>query len=178
MAVKIIFSSYHDFSSSDYDATYEKLPDDFKQYVSKKKNYFVSLTPYVILANYGFNIANLVFSPNGKPLLRNLHFSISNKCEYSVVAISDRNIGIDMEIIKSTSFDILKYFHPDEQKYIGHDVERLYQIWTAKEAYLKLNDLTFKEVAALNMLTLKDEFCFVYQRKQDFMICYCQRKEG
>lgn len=96
-----------------------------------------------------------VYNENGKPMLANgaLHFSITHSEDLVAVAVADRPIGIDMEKIR----EILprtakKYFCPEERKYLfghdAHDVDydavpapdvlvRFFEIWTAKEAYIK-----------------------------------------
>ena len=86
---------------------------------------------------------------HGKPYVLNLpaHFNVSHSGDYTVVAISDRPIGIDIEIIKDFSAILAKkLFNEDELKYIsGNSSTRkkslmqksFFEIWTAKEAYLK-----------------------------------------
>lgn len=85
----------------------------------------------------------------GKPYVLNLpaHFNVSHSGDYTVVAISDRPIGIDLEIIRDFSAILAKkYFNEDELKYISGNFSSrkkslmqrcFYEIWTAKEAYLK-----------------------------------------
>lgn len=86
---------------------------------------------------------------HGKPYVLNIpaHFNISHSGNYVVVAISDQPIGIDLEIIEDFSAILAKkVFNDDELKYIseiGYSKkksvmqQRFYEIWTAKEAYLK-----------------------------------------
>lgn len=91
----------------------------------------------------------------GKPLLKDgsYYFNISHCEDIVVAAVSDRPIGIDVERIREISpFIAKKYFSPNEQIYLfGHtprdfDYERVlspearmrfFELWTAKEAYLK-----------------------------------------
>ncbi len=86
---------------------------------------------------------------HGKPYVLNLpaHFNVSHSGNYTVLAVSDAPIGIDLEIIKEFSAILAKkLFSEEELKYIsGKDSKRskgsmqqcFYEIWTAKEAYLK-----------------------------------------
>ena len=86
---------------------------------------------------------------HGKPYVLNLpaHFNVSHSGDYTVVAISDRPIGIDVEVITDFSAILAKkLFNEDELKYIsGTSTTRkkalmqksFFEIWTAKEAYLK-----------------------------------------
>ena len=86
---------------------------------------------------------------HGKPYVLNVpaHFNISHSGNYTVLAISDRPIGIDLEIIKDFSAILAKkLFNDDELRYISEIgsmkkktlmQQCFYEIWTAKEAYLK-----------------------------------------
>lgn len=86
---------------------------------------------------------------HGKPYALNIpaHFNISHSGNYVVVAISDRPIGIDLEMIDDFSAILAKkLFNDDELKYISEIgiknkksamQQHFFEIWTAKEAYLK-----------------------------------------
>ncbi len=100
---------------------------------------------------YGIKKEEIVIKKgeHGKPYVLNVpaHFNISHSGNYVVVAISDKPIGIDLEIIEDFSAILAKkLFNEDELKYIsqiGYSnkksvmQQRFYEIWTAKEAYLK-----------------------------------------
>ena len=95
------------------------------------------------------------YSAEGKPLLANgpLHFSISHSENIVVACVCDVPIGIDVEGLREVDPRIaLRFFTPAELIYVfGHepkDVDfekalppdvrlRFFEIWTAKEAYLK-----------------------------------------
>lgn len=86
---------------------------------------------------------------HGKPYVLNLpaHFNVSHSGKYTILAISDKPIGIDIEIIEEFSAILAKkLFNEDELSYIAgngpsrkkSEMQRsFYEIWTAKEAYLK-----------------------------------------
>lgn len=86
---------------------------------------------------------------HGKPYVLNIpyHFSISHSGDYTVLAISDRPIGVDVEVIRDFSAILARRcFNEGELQYIaGNSPSRkksvmqrcFYEIWTAKEAYLK-----------------------------------------
>ncbi|MBB6714148.1 4'-phosphopantetheinyl transferase family protein [Clostridium gasigenes] len=100
-----------------------------------------------------FNIRNenISFNKNtyGKPYvekIQNFNFNISHSGEFVVVAISEHEIGIDIEKINSIEyFDIAKnFFSNEEVRYIicpneQESLERFYEVWTLKEAYIKFN---------------------------------------
>ena len=81
---------------------------------------------------------------SGKPYLHvhlNFYFNISHTRTAIVVALSDQEIGVDIEKIKQANLAISnKFFTELEQKYIfdSYDKDKaFYEIWTRKEAYLK-----------------------------------------
>ena len=88
----------------------------------------------------------LVKGENGKPYCLNYpyHFNISHSEKYTVVAVSDRPIGVDVEVIRPFSASAAAKFITDQEKdYIVLDDnpdkrnERFFKLWCAKEAYLK-----------------------------------------
>lgn len=94
---------------------------------------------------------DLIFArgEHGKPYVMNIpyHYSISHSGNYAVLAISDHPIGVDVEVIGDFSAILArKCFNESELQYIaGNDPARrksmmqqcFFEIWTAKEAYLK-----------------------------------------
>lgn len=95
------------------------------------------------------------YTPLGKPLLADgsYHFNISHSEDMVVACVNDAPVGIDIEKINDINPKIaLRFFAPAELLYLfGHepkdaDLEkilspdarlRFFEIWTAKEAYLK-----------------------------------------
>lgn len=100
---------------------------------------------------YGISPEKLIFArgDHGKPYVTNIpaHFSISHSGKYTVLAVSDRPIGVDLEIIRDFSaITAHKLFNETELKYIAGTTpsrrkslmrQCFFEIWTAKEAYMK-----------------------------------------
>lgn len=83
-------------------------------------------------------------SKSGKPYLDGLadvHFSISHSDRYLAVAVHDKEIGIDIEVINKARMKVAKrFFMPQEYEFILNADsidEAFYYIWTRKEAYVK-----------------------------------------
>ncbi len=79
-------------------------------------------------------------NPHGKPYLTDypLHISISHSGDYAVCAVSDTEVGIDIQKIRKADFRIAKrYFTSEECEYIGNDNLRFFELWAKKESYLK-----------------------------------------
>lgn len=95
------------------------------------------------------NSKKIQFNKNeyGKPYIENMEkflFNISHSGEYIVVAISDSEVGIDIEEIKDIEYiDIARnFFSSEESDYIigsnkKNGLERFYDVWTLKEAFIK-----------------------------------------
>lgn len=110
---------------------------------------------------YGITeIPEFVYNEFGKPSLPNLpvHFSISHCKDAVACAVSDHNIGIDVESIVPYNPDVARRVcTADELKMLGQssnkDVEFI-KLWTAKEAISKYEgmglSLPFAEIEADN----------------------------
>lgn len=86
------------------------------------------------------NDIEFAVSEHGKPFVKGLdvYFSISHSGDYAVCAISDKEIGIDIEQIRKTNFKASKKFACEtEQDYISTHADGFFEIWTLKEAYFK-----------------------------------------
>ena len=73
----------------------------------------------------------------------NLFFNISHSKDYVVLALSDREVGVDIQEIKPLKADIPKrYFHAKDIEYIDAKeecrLERFTEVWCIKESYSKL----------------------------------------
>ncbi|MFA6843134.1 MAG: 4'-phosphopantetheinyl transferase superfamily protein [Bacilli bacterium] len=98
-----------------------------------------------ILEKY-FGYSNVIIKKDnkGKPYLENIadiYFSISHRDFYITIAISNLNVGIDIETYHRYNSNISKRcFTLNEQSYIDKDKktqDRFYEIWTKKEAFIK-----------------------------------------
>lgn len=83
----------------------------------------------------------------GKPFLKGLpefHFSISHSGSYAVTAVSDSNIGCDIERIRPMNLSVARrFFHPDEYAHIRsvsaqEQTDLFFRYWTLKESFLKV----------------------------------------
>ena len=90
------------------------------------------------------------------------HFNISHSKKYTVVAVSDRPTGVDVEVIRPFSASAAaKHLSEAEKEYIVLDDipekrnERFFKLWCAKEAvykYLSKPGTELKGGIVLNML--------------------------
>lgn len=77
---------------------------------------------------------------NGKPYYSacEVFFNISHAGDYVAMAICDSEIGIDIEPNTYCNFDnLLDLFYPTERRQVQSGRMSFYELWCAKEAYLK-----------------------------------------
>lgn len=115
------------------------LPSDIKK---KQKIAADMLCRQMIADKCGISLDSIVFdkNKNGKPFAVNsgVFFSVSHCVDTVVCAISENEIGIDTEKIRSIRLRIAEKFATEaELEYIGDDVNRFFEIWTLKEAFFK-----------------------------------------
>ena len=82
----------------------------------------------------------LRFNEHGKPFLEHgPFFSISHSRQFSVLAVSENEIGIDIEMHQSQNRRLMeRCFTKEEQRFADLSTENFIKIWEAKEAVLKL----------------------------------------
>ena len=129
---------------------------------------------------------------NGKPYIDGIFFNISHSNEYVAVAISDKEVGCDIEKITDINSDIAKrYFSPKEyEKIIACESEEekkilFFRLWTLKESFLKaiglglnqpLNSFTInfeKEITVTQNITEKDYSFYEYNGIKDYSLSIC-----
>jgi len=132
----------------------------------------------------GLKNDELEFSTNyfGKPKLANNHkiyFNISHSGHYIACAISDKEVGIDIEIIRTVDLKIAEnFFAPDEAAYImtnTNNKHRFYEVWTKKEARIKLEgkglSMPLQSFSVFNS-NEANEFHYLEAYKSNDAICH------
>lgn len=95
----------------------------------------------ILKENYDIDKYELIYNEYGKPFLKdnNLFFNISHDNNLAVIAISDKNIGIDIEYLTYNRFVLKKCFNEKEQHKVKVNKEKEFtKIWVMKEAYVKM----------------------------------------
>lgn len=89
-----------------------------------------------------FRLADLRTTAQGKPLCDTLPgFSISHSDELVACALSDQGtVGLDVERLRPIEpARFARVFSATEQAWIGDDSDRFFDLWTRKEAAVKLS---------------------------------------
>ena len=82
----------------------------------------------------------------GKPLSKDKYFNISHSKGVVVLAISkDSPVGVDVEVIRDYTDEIVRYISSDDEYKFIKDNESFFTIWTNKEALVKCIGTGIKE---------------------------------
>lgn len=106
--------------------------------------------------------------PSGKPYIQgrtDFCYNLSHSGRWVVIAFGPTEVGVDVEQVDSTTDTEAisrRFFAPEEQNYIlGAEKglhQRFFEIWTAKESYLKfLGTGLKKDLASFSVLSLEPQ---------------------
>ena len=82
----------------------------------------------------------ILYDSHGKPYVEgdNYHFSLSH-CDNAIAFVSHTSpVGIDIQKIESTISSAIRFFTENEKNYVNFSSERFFEVWTKKEAYIKM----------------------------------------
>ena len=125
----------------------------------------------------------LEYGKYGKPYLKDaaLQFSVSYTYGICLIALSDGEIGADIERLRAAKLRVAnRCFTDSENHYLHQDTElfdqRFYELWTQKEAYLKYTGEGFFRTPK-SVDVLSPPICeYLYTlRDGDFIISLCGR---
>ena len=108
------------------------------------------------------------YDKNQKPRIKalpNLHFNFSHTHQAVICAISNNEIGVDIEKIRPINLKISsRICTKSEQKLIENSCNKekmLFEIWTKKESYAKmLGSSVFGNLLQIDTSSLPRTFCF------------------
>lgn len=97
----------------------------------------------VLKKEYNIDSFTIVKNEFGKPYIKNntLYFSVSHDKDICIIAVSSKEIGIDVEYLNYNTSVINKYFFDTEKEIMAKSNNKKYdftKIWVKKEAYLKM----------------------------------------
>lgn len=160
------YDNINSYTDNDYIEMYNSLNILDKNKIDKiintndKKLSILSkyLLKIILSQKYHLDYNNIYYNKNGKPLIKGIYFNISHSNDYVVIALSNKEIGIDIEKIREVNLNIINYFCNDKEKgYIlksNNNYKSLFEIYTFKEAYFKMigtNLFNIKSIDSFNV---------------------------
>ncbi len=91
-------------------------------------------------------IYDFAYTDLGKPYFKDIpdvHFSISHSGDMALVAVSDKEVGADIQEWRELKADIAgRFFHPDEKAHLeklpaSESEKAFFELWCLKESYIK-----------------------------------------
>lgn len=146
-----------------------------------------------LLKEAGYSDFDLFYNGNGKPHLKDeKHISITHSFTFSAIAVSDNEVGIDIEKNRAKIKIIQHKFVNFEKGFIHKDddyIQQLTVIWGAKESLYKIypyGGLTFKNDIDINSFQMADkkttgfikvkdwdkQYDIGFQQLEDFTLVY------
>ncbi len=118
---------------------------------------------FVLRKKYGIDKPVILRDKNGKPFIKqNVYFNVSHSNNFVALAFSKNEIGIDIEKIRPIKRGVIKKYNLD------------LKTWTIKEAIIKANGLTLKEI---NNIKPNCENLGVFTTKfKNYYISICELK--
>lgn len=100
------------------------------------------------------------YGAHGKPMIADFpkHFNLSHSGDYVVCAVSDGEVGVDIQKwVPFKERTAERFFAPEEWKLLqtlpmGQRTEMFYRLWTRKEAYGKYTGLGIPDAVRENLL--------------------------
>ncbi len=113
----------------------------YRRYEDKKRSIYSEMLVKYAVYNSKSPIEKIQFEENnyGKPRVKgwNLNYNVSHSGNYVVLAINNKDIGIDIQEKFEIDFGVLQFFHKSEQKAIQKDPSLFFTFWALKESFLK-----------------------------------------
>ena len=128
-----------------------------------------------LLKEAGYADFDLYYNGNGKPHLKDeKHISITHSFTFSAIAISTKEVGVDIEKNREKIKIIQHKFVNFEKGFIHQDddyIQQLTVIWGAKESLYKIyphGGLTFKNDIDINSFQIADKKTTGYIKVKDW----------
>ena len=147
----------------------------YKLYIEKNISSH-DLLKKVLKKEYNIDSFTIIKNEFGKPYLKDnqLYFNISHDIDTCVIAISSREIGVDLEYLNYNKSVINKYFYDAEKEIMAKSNNLKYdftKIWVKKEAYLKMKG-TGLNFGKENIDTTKIDAKIIDYK--DYLIAVCE----
>ena len=93
-----------------------------------------------VLATEDFAGVDVLYREHGKPFITgmdDLHFNISHSGDYAICAVSDTEVGCDIEKTGELNMSLAERFFTPEEKSVIRSSDDFFKIWVKKESVIK-----------------------------------------
>ena len=136
----------------------------------------------LLLAEFLGRVPKYYIDEFGKPTGENVNFNFSHSGIYSVCAVSDGTVGVDIEKIRNVNIEIAKkkFLHKEYEEIINskNPDELFMEYWLKKESYAKaLGRGTRIPFDSFDINNISD-FRLCTFNMNDYKICVCSEYEA
>lgn len=128
---------------------------------------------YKCVPNFDENL--LKYTPKKKPYIENEKcFNISHSGDYSILAVDDNEIGVDIQQINED--ENIRKIPMIKEEFIDVNnapYEKLYEVWTIKESVIKLTGEGISDIAHIKDKKLLEKYFTKTTKFGDYMISVC-----
>ncbi len=152
--IKVFYSSLSELSDTRGNELYSSLPQWRKDLTDKitnaeerRRSIAAGILLVHSLASIGIDAQTeaVTYGPHGKPFfsnIRDVHFSLSHSGEFVMCAVSDEDIGCDIQQISASHISVAKRFFTEQEQIqvsSANDPKAEFtRLWTLKESYVKM----------------------------------------
>jgi len=144
--IKVYLIKYKEFNETEFSKYMSSKYKNNHQHDISSYAYYKLETILLNEFNYKIDIDKICYNECSKPFIKdnNLYFNISHSNDYILIAISDLNVGVDIEskIQLKRANSIIEKFNKEEiEKYnkVINKEEYITKLWVKKESLAKLN---------------------------------------
>ncbi|MBE6728377.1 MAG: 4'-phosphopantetheinyl transferase superfamily protein [Ruminococcaceae bacterium] len=184
--IGLFIAKVSDYTDEELKSEYFYQNDIVREHLDKKNQNGIKeslsalcLLRFGIKQAFGDTDYTLSYNQNGKPFMDKCFISLSHSGGYVACALSDKNIGMDIEVLKDIKkCDTYKFFTEKESIYINEDInllsKRYLEIWTKKEAVLKFYSLRLCDCGKIDTLNLPKNLIVRTKWQDDLVISVCE----
>ena len=164
--MQFLIANINDFADSELEIALSRIPKNQREYINKKKQNVLrkqSIVARILIKNLlteFYEVSDgyaIEFDSNGKPYYLNsydLHISLSHSGDFVSAVVSNKPVGIDIQIYKTINDKLIKRVCTDDEcEFIkSSDNNAFFRIWTAKEAYSKCSGIKLSDAFKLSFV--------------------------
>lgn len=141
------------------------------------------------LRREGIHSWKVYYGDNGKPYIDNLYFNLSHSGEQVMCAVSEYEVGCDVEKVTDIDLEIARHFFYGteydrimEQTTVQEQREMFFRLWTLKESFMKATGLGMQlplDAFRIDISDRKEQQGKEIEKKDglgsESKICICQK---
>ena len=183
--IELFTARVSDFTKEQLNAEYRCQTDAVKSRIDKKneKGKEESLSALCLLRRaikkvFGGTDYTVKYNENGKPFTDKCFVSLSHSGGFVACALSDKNIGLDIEVLKNIKRrDVYIFFTDREKNYVNENPrllsQRFLEIWTKKEAAVKFYSSRLCNCADIDTFNLPKTLSVLTKWQDNLVISVC-----